>query len=187
MHDDTVDRTTNGTGLVRNMTYDQIRALIVDGGTNASKYPNLKVPTLDEYLIVCRKFNLVPVIEIKAANNDTDYDSFVDLIKRHGFEEKCIVISFSTTAIQNVRNRSKRIMVQPLIAINVDNLNFIKTLGNASIDVFEGQLTKELIDLAHSHGVLVNTWTVNSYSRAKDLADMGIDFITTDIIPEVVL
>ena len=69
MHDDTVDRTTNGTGSVADMTLEQIKAL------NVKIVPGYyeKVPTLEEYLICCKEYNLVPVIEIKASINVANF------------------------------------------------------------------------------------------------------------------
>lgn len=182
MHDDTVDRTTNGTGTVSSLTLSQIKALKIDAGSNISMYPNLKVPTLDEYLATCKKFNIVPVIEIKSATNISDYDTLINQIKKYGYEENCIIISFSLTALQEVRNRSKKIVMQYLADINTATINDVKLLGNCGIDVYSQNITKELVELAHSNGIMVNVWAINNYQDVKTMMNYGVDFITTDII-----
>lgn len=186
MHDDTVDRTTNGTGKVSDFTLDEIKNLKIDAGNNIELYPNLRVPTLEEYLITCKKYGLVPVIEIKSASKNSDYDTFVNLIKKYGYEENCIVISFSLTALQEVRLRSKKIVIQYLADISETTINQVRELRNAGLDVNYTFLTKEKIELAHSNGLMVNAWTVNSVQTAKNLIDFGVDYITTDVLIEVI-
>jgi len=186
MHDNTVDRTTNGTGYVSDFTLDEIKNLKIDAGNNVELYPNLRVPTLEEYLITCKKYGLVPVIEIKSASKNSDYDTFVNLIKKYGYEENCIVISFSLTALQEVRLRSKKIVMQYLADISETTINQVRELRNAGLDVNHTLLTKEKIELAHSEGIMVNAWTVNDPQIAKNLTDLGVDYITNDVLIEVI-
>lgn len=186
MHDGTVDRTTDGTGAVGSLTLAQIKMLKIDVGNNVALYPNLRVPTLSEFLLKCKKYNLVPVIEIKDTISAVDFDSFVNLIKTYGFEDKCVVISFYPNTLQEIRNRSKKIMLQPLLAFTAENIAITKAFGNSGIDVDYTTVTKELIDLAHGEGVRVNAWTVNSYQTAKTLISLGVDFITTDFVTGVI-
>ena len=186
MHDGTVDRTTDGTGTVGSLTLAQIKAFKIDIGNNIALYPNLRVPTLSEFLFTCKKYNLVPVIEIKDTISAVDFDSFVNLIKTHGFEDKCVVISFYPNTLQEIRNRSKKIMLQPLLAFTEENIAVAKAFGNSGIDVDYTTVTKALVDLAHADGVRVNAWTVNSYQTAKTLIGQGIDFITTDFVTGVI-
>lgn len=186
MHDDTVDRTTNGTGTVASMTLDQIRALVIDGGNNVTRHPNLKVPTLDEFFVVCKKWGMTPLIEIKRTNNLGDYDTLVQQIKKHGYEESCIVLAPFFTTAQEIRYRSSKIIIHLLGDITETNIDRVKSLKNASLDTYAPTLTKEKVELAHSNGVLVNCWTVDDHQRAKTLIGYGVDFITTNIIAEVI-
>jgi len=182
-HDDTVDRMTNGTGKVSDKTLAELKSLTIDAGNNISLYPNLKIPTLEEYLYVCKKWGMVPVIGIKAANNTSDYDSLINLLKKLDFETKAIIISFNRTALTEVRNRSKKIVLQLVTSsMTIDDLNFVKSLGNAMMDTYYTSATKENIELCHSNGILINTWTVDNFNTAKTLETNGIDFITSNIL-----
>lgn len=188
MHDTTVDRTTNGTGLVSSFTLNQIKALTIDTGNNISLYPNLKVSTFEEYLITCKKSKLVPVVEIKATDNESNYDTLVELIRRYGYEESIIIISFDYAALQKIRNRSSKIMIQYLSSITTDNINRVIELGNAGLDVSYTDITttKDNIELAHKNGILINCWTVDDHQIAKTLINYGVDFITSNIIVGVI-
>lgn len=85
MHDSKVDRTTNGTGEVRNMTFEQIRSL--DAGVKFSPaFAGTKVPTLDEALDLARgKINVY--VDTKYA----DPQQLVDTIERHDMQDHVVI------------------------------------------------------------------------------------------------
>lgn len=180
-HDDTVDRVTDGTGTIRNMTLAQIKALTVDIGANLAYYPNLRVPTLEEYLQTCKRVNIIPIIEIKGSGyTSAHYDELVRVIKKWGFERKSIVICFTLSYLQNVRSRSPHICVQWLTPITQTSIDSLKALGNAIINPDNSTVTPDNVELAHKNGLLVSTYTVNNFTTAKTLIAAGVDFITSD-------
>lgn len=186
MHDSTVDRTTNGTGAVSGMTFEQLRSLTIDTGNNISFYPNLKVPSLAENLAMCKKVGVVPVIEIKSSTyTSAQYESFIQELRDSGLESKCIVITTSQPIITEIRKRSKAIPIQLLSDITQQNIDFLKTIGNAGFDCQYINLSKENVSLAHANGFLVNCWTVNNQNHVNDLIELGVDFISSDKIMEV--
>lgn len=185
MHDDTVDRTTTGTGVTTSLTSTYVSSLTVDGGINSIRYPNLKVPTLEDFLLCCKKYNIVPVIEIKGNTTQANYKTFVNLLIKHNFIDKCIVISFSYEALQSVRFLNKRIVIQYIADITAENIQMVKALGNSGIDTNYPKVTKALVDLAHNNGVHVNVWTIDDYQSIKDMVNFGVDMITTNIIKGV--
>lgn len=183
IHDLTVDKMTNGTGNVSDLSYSQIQSLVIDSGSNVAMYPNLKIPTFEEYLEVCKRYGSVPVIEIKeqsTAYSSTELDNFVSIIRSFGLENKCVMITSSFDISTEIRNRSGVIVIQPLALITQSNLDFVKSLGNAGIDTDSTKVTKQEIDLAHSQGILVNCFTGKNHADALRLADIGLDFITVD-------
>ncbi|MDZ5758695.1 glycerophosphodiester phosphodiesterase family protein [Carnobacterium maltaromaticum] len=183
MHDQTVDRTTDGTGAIKDLTLAQIKALTIDYGSNIGTYPGLKVPTFEEYLTICKKNSLVPIIELKdtASYPESNYDSFVDLVKRKGFENKCVVISFEFNALEAIRKRSNRITLQYLVnTFNTAAITQASTLTNCGINAQHAQVTQALVEACHSKNMEVNAWTVNDYPIIEQLTEMGVDYITTD-------
>ena len=180
MHDDTIDRTTNGTGNVSSYTLEQLKTFNIDVGNNISSYPNLKIPTLDEFLLTCKKIDLVPVIEIKSIS-DSNIDKFLDKIRSYGFIDKAVIISFNYNLLVKIRNKENRVMLQPLLDLTQENIDKCLALGvNTHIDCPYSQVNKEIIELAHKKGLFVNAWTVNGENKLNELIDCGIDFITTD-------
>ena len=182
MHDDTIDRTTNGTGNVSNLTLSQLKEFNIDSGSNINLYPNLKIPTLQEYLATCKNCNIIPVIEVKSIT-DNSIDKFLGIIRSYGLIDKAIVISFNYDLLVKIRNKEKRLLLQPLLPLNETSIEKCVALGtNTHIDCPEADVTLELVELAHKKGLLVNVWTVNDKNKLKTLAGYGVDFITTDVL-----
>lgn len=188
MHDETVDRTTNGTGKISDMTYDQFRALRIDTGANVDKLTDDEKipPNLEEFLLICKKNNRIPVVEIKATGGYTKEQ--LQLIKTIsdgiGMTEKTIFISFNYDMLVLMREIFPFNELQWVYqgTINTDVITKLKTLGlPCGLDINENNasLTKDNVNLLHANRLKIGAWTVgyNSFEKMKDL---GIDYITTN-------
>ena len=188
MHDETVDRTTNGTGKISDMTYDQFRALRIDTGANVDKLiDDEKIPpNLEEFLLICKKNNRIPVVEIKATGGYTKEQ--LQLIKTIsdgiGMTEKIIFISFNYDMLVLMREIFPFNELQWVYqgTINTDVITKLKALGlPCGLDINENNasLTKDNVNLLHANRLKIGAWTVeyNSFEKMKDL---GIDYITTN-------
>ncbi len=188
MHDETVDRITNGTGKISDMTYDQFRALRIDTGANVDKLTDDEKipPNLEEFLLICKKNNRIPVVEIKATGGYTKEQ--LQLIKTIsdgiGMTEKTIFISFNYDMLVLMREIFPFNELQWVYqgTINTDVITKLKTLGlPCGLDINENNasLTKDNVNLLHANRLKIGAWTVgyNSFEKMKDL---GIDYITTN-------
>ena len=70
LHDETIDRTSNGTGNISQLTYDYVRSLDF-GSWFSSEYAGTKIPSLDEFLTLCRNLSLHPYLELKSSGHYT--------------------------------------------------------------------------------------------------------------------
>ena len=185
MHDNTVDRTTNGTGTVEALTSEYIDTLTIDVGNNISNYPNLKVPTLSDFLSCCKKYELIPVIEIKSGLEYSNLEELLNLIYVYGFEKNCILMSFSADILIAIRELNKVAKLMFLIneEINTDAISIAKGVCNCGIST--GTPTKEGIILAHKNNLFTNCWTVDVMSDAIMFQDFGVMSITSNKISEV--
>ena len=177
MHDATVDRTTNGTGNVADMTLEQIKALKIDAGANISKYPDLKVPTLREYLTCCKRYNMVPIIECKTINN---IEGFFNILQELNMVKQVIVISFQNVTLQALREFSKDIRIQTLTPGAVEAGIALCKQYNFDVDLYVDNVTEDAVKQYHNNGIKVNVWTVNDDARRLELESFGVDYITTD-------
>lgn len=185
IHDATVDRTTDGTGTINDMTYKQVQACTVDTGSNISDYPGLKIPKFEDYISICKKYGAVPIIEVKGIknNNIKYYKKMVSIIREYGMEDRCMCIG-SQTCMELVRSVSNLIHVQVIVyqatAITDDLLLNVLKLGNSGIDVHNTHVSLDLIKKCHEMGLLVNCWTVNDQYMIESYRELGIDFITSN-------
>ena len=181
MHDGTVDRTTNGTGNVADMTLAQIQALTIDAGPNIALYPNLKVPTLEQYLETCYHYNLVPMIELKTETLTTDdMEPLLNIIKKYGFEQKAIFISFNATMLLALRALSGRIKLQ-LVYNTIPSTSGMDACASNNVDIdCYINVDSSVIEYAHSKGLTVNLWGIASNTNYLDNYKKGADILSTD-------
>lgn len=163
MHDSTVDRTTDGTGAIKEMTDDQIAALTIDDGVNVGKYSKeeLKVPTLEEVLMICKKYGMnVCFRMLSLYTNKTGIEHFRSLIKfvkEHGFENA--IFSGNVEQIKMLKSFTDNWHGQ--VYVDTEDVqevyNMIDTYRshgwtNMSILASYAGTTKEVISYCHSHG-----------------------------------
>lgn len=197
MHDSTVNRTTDGTGNVSDLNLNEIKALRFKNNTykrfeitatstqidevGNTRYYLTEVPTLEEYLEVCINENIVPVIELKEVLSVSDISEILDIIKSKHILYKCVYISFGKDLCEAIKKYDPNIMnIQPLIDLTKANIDYCKENNFNGIDVPYSQVTRELIEYAHSNNIEVNAWTCDDRVECEKLIDCGIDYITTN-------
>ena len=100
IHDATVDRTSNGSGSVKEMTLAQLREL--DFGTwKGERFSGTGIPTLEEFLGLCQSIGLIPYIELKAGNS-SDITGVVALVEKYGLKGQAKYISFFPSLLEYV-------------------------------------------------------------------------------------
>lgn len=180
MHDELLNRMSNGSGNPKNYTVAELKKLVINQGNFIECYPKLKIPTLSEFLQVCKIHGVVPVIEIKQINPDS-INRLLKRIEQWGGLKQVVIITFHKEVATEVRIKNKEILIQWLADLNRENINYCAKYGMA-IDVPRKTLSKELIEYAHSRGVLVNTWTVDHGEDLCKYMRMGVDFISTNVL-----
>ena len=185
MHDSTVDRTTDGTGAIAELTLEQIKALNVTFGNNIDKYTNLKVPTLEEYLEVCKRYKMKPLMEIKEMNNNS-IDNFLNILKAWGNESQVMVASFDYNLLQKIREKNKIITLVAFLTPTEESLQKCINLGkNTYIGCDVGALSKagaDFVKNAHLNDILVNAYTIDDPKLYNQMINYGVDIITTNIL-----
>ncbi len=182
-HDETVDRTTNGSGLISRMTYDRIRALKIVGpeGTATGDH----VPLLEDVLELI-KGRAKLLLEIKRSKNSLPgiEKACLDCIKERGMLDQVVFQSFDDEVIETVHELCPEVRVEKLLNFGLPfGFNFRKYPYAASFNVCHSFTTRAFIRHAHFHGKEVKVWTLNKYKKSLVNAVDGI--ITND--PELFL
>lgn len=183
LHDTTVDRTTDGTGAIAEMTYDEVSALNIDYGDGLGNYTEtgVRIPTFDDYLKVCKKYGCVPVVHI-AGNDETYVTAIYNAVLEMGMIHSTIFVSWSYDDVKAIRNLDAECCVGVAsYGITSSLLNQMEFLGGA-VGVHalnKNAITEEIIREAHSRGITVWSGT-DVGTTAADLEywyNLGVDNI----------
>lgn len=182
-HDVNTYRMMDKTEWIEKKTYDELMALTVDNGSNIENYPDLKFCSLEDYLKICKEYNMVAVIELKGKKNTEHYDEVIDLVNQYGVES--VYISFHFENLEKIRALTDAQVYFLVQKISEEDIELAKTLENCGIDFngakeknFESGMIQKCID----EGLEVGAWTIDDTELLDKLVENGVTLITTDNI-----
>ena len=185
LHDETLQRTTNGRGKLAKKTCAQLRELTVDNGANIAQYPNLKIPTLDEALAVCARRGLRPQIEIKAGG-EAALQKLADSLEEHGLLQNAMVISFHHDILKQLHSRKPEITCWQLVSfLDEETLAQCKeTPGfRVAFNAGDAKNTDENIRRFQDAGLALACWTIDDPAQLRSLYEThGLQYFTTNRI-----
>jgi glycerophosphoryl diester phosphodiesterase len=193
IHDDTVDRTTNGgKGTVKDLTLAQIQQL--DASYKFDKYRGEKIPTLAQVLQAIAKTHVVN-IELKSTTLKTDGIEAATLavIEETGTANNVIISSFNPFALQRMYALDPKLPRGLLYAPNLPlylRRAWLRPLAHTTAMHPEcSMIDAKYIAWAKSKGLKVNTWTTDDPAEMKRLLNLGVDAIMTnkpDVLRQVI-
>jgi glycerophosphoryl diester phosphodiesterase len=176
IHDETLDRTTNGHGLVRDHTLAELRTLDAGGGQT--------IPTLEEVLAWARERAVIIDIEIK--NAPIFYEGIeqrvVATLDRFSMSEQVIVISFDHAAVKRVKALDERVATGVLYVCRPTDagLGLAHAVGADALLPHWAYVTREDVDTAHAAGLAVAPWATSDPDVMRHLIACGVDAIGTN-------
>ena len=184
IHDDTTKRVAGDNLTVEETTYETLRSLRLKDKDGERGRKDLGLPSLREYIDLCKKYEKTAVLELKNPMEPKHIDRIISAILERGWLEHTIFISFSLSNMIHVRRQLPQQKAQYLIEGNPNWDEIIKALEEyrLDLDVDHHLVTEELVQKLHSLKKEINVWTVNDLNDAKRLASWGVDYITTNII-----
>lgn len=185
LHDAAIDRTSNGSGLLSEMTFSQARQFDF-GSWKSGDYAGTVIPTFSEFLSLCSSLMLYPYIELKKNGQYTEEQirSIVDLVRRYGLEGRETYISFSPEYLGYVREYNPRARLGYLkSSASAEDIDLCRRLKTASNQVFYNAkyktVTREICRTFESENIPVEVWTVNEEDAILGL-DPYISGVTSD-------
>ena len=182
IHDETLGRTTDGVGWVKDCTLAEIMALDASGGREG--FAGVGVPRLAEVLELVAQSGVMANIELK--NSIVDYPNLeqtvLDAVAAAGLTERAVFSSFSHASVQRLATLSPlaevgliytRPLARPLrtaVSLGATAIHPDRRLVRGS-----GWVTR-----AHRRRLKVRAWVVNSPKKMHNLVDRGLDGIFTD-------
>ena len=182
VHDDDTKRIASLNLEIKKTTYSDLLNLNLYDVDKITAKPYLKIPTLEEYLKICIKYDKVCVIEFKNKFLKNDIFKVIEMIKQNNYLDKVVFISFHTQNLITIRNNYDDLTLQLLVSEYNDDILDTCINYKLDLDILYSAVTKSIVEELHQHNVLINVWTVNSPVVAEKLISYGVDFITTDIL-----
>lgn len=181
-HDDNTARVGVDSLIIENSSFETLRKLQltdIDGKRGRS---DLLIPTLTEYIGICKKYEKQSILELKNQFKASDVYKVVAAIEKMGYLEHVTFISFQLKNLVYLRRRYPEQPAQYLLDKWDDGSLDVLKKHNLGLDICYTSLTKEIVDQVHAAGLEVNCWTVNTKEDGEALAEMGVDYITTNIL-----
>jgi glycerophosphoryl diester phosphodiesterase len=202
MHDETVERTTNGAGEIESMTLAEIKRFDAgydwspdDGATFPFRGQGVVVPTLEEVFAAFPDFHMT--IEIKKTNASMA-GPFCGLIREYGMRDKVLVASFHDERLKEFRAECPEVATSSAKGETTTFVLLTKVfLGGwyspkfHSLQVPEESsgitvMTEGFVRAAHARNLAVEPWTINDEETMRKFIAWGVDGIITDR-PDIML
>ena len=178
MHDERVDRTTNGKGLVEDFSLEELKALEVRGCSQCAE--DQRITTLKEAVSLTEELGLGLVVEMKE-------EGLEGLVAEDLSGKKCIVTSFYHSSLRELSDISPLLTGIIISSLPINPVHLALWAGAKAI--FPKRVNARLFKEAHQQGIAVYPWTVNSKEEASWLLRLGADGLVTDdpcLIREIV-
>lgn len=183
IHDETVNRTTDSIGFVKDYSYKDLQALDA-GKWKSPSYTNTKIPTLDDLLAWNQDKHLKLNIELK--NDKIAYKKLeeivIDKLKKYNMEKETILSSFSEKSIKRLHDIHSPVPYALLTGkAKADLLPFSKEMQANGIHIRYRLLSKRIIQQANREGLYVAVYTVNHPAMIKRAIRLGCQIVITDV------
>ena len=203
LHDKTLERTTDGKGLVSEKTLAEIKSLKVlpvNTKTVIKKYDysqfsdeDLKVPTMDEYFDICNSNGCVAFVELK--EDKGVIDAMIKSIEKFGMQGRCVISSGNLSLLEKYRAAGGKEVIH-LIFAKPEQIKQVQELGNASVSFKYSDLSaevdldidgvkitsfKQLVDHIHSLGIRICFRAADTEEDALRMIEFGTDYMPSNV------
>lgn len=182
IHDDTVERTSTGTGTVKSMTLAQLQAL--DNGSKfGARFSGAQIPLFEDLL----KFSMQHCYlysEIKSYRQQSDIDLTLAVIEKYKASSRIQLSSFNLSDLQYVRAKNKEVALGFLSFNSIEYLDTFASLGGDLTLIFDYNYllaNPNSVKLIRSKGIDLAAYTVDSIAVAKQLVAIGVMKVISNV------
>lgn len=179
-HDDNLERIAGRDMLVEKTNLEDLLSVPLIPKKEGDEITYLT--TLDRYIDLCKQYDKQAVLELKSNFNEEEVAEIIAIVSERGYLERVTFISFFYDSLLHVRKALPNQPVMFLFSEMSDEITEKLISDRIDVAVYHKELTKKAIETFHDAGLEVNCWTVDGEGRAESLIEMGVDYVTTNIL-----
>lgn len=178
IHDELVDRTTNGHGFVKDFTYEELSKL--DASYIFPEMGFQKIPTLREYMELVKDAGIITNIELKTGVFEYPgiEKKVYDMIVEYGLKDQMIISSFNHFSVMRMKAIDPEIkcgLLEESWLLNA--ADYVEAAGMECFHPYYKFLTAENVAELKEKGLEINTWTVNEKEEIREMIERDVDSV----------
>ena len=180
-HDDTTDRLLGIHHVIEETNYETLRSLRLTD-LDGTRRGDLVLPSLEEYIRVCKKYGKECVLELKNHFEMKHIREIISIIRSEDWLDHTTFISFDLANCICVRQCLPDQRIQYLVQEVTEEIISQLVQYGFALDADYRTITREQVAACRKAGIAVNVWTVNTVETAEKMLEFGVDYITTNIL-----
>lgn len=183
LHDDSIDRTSNGSGKIGSLTYEYVRTLDF-GSWKSEEYAGEKIPSFDEFMAFCSTHDIHPYVELKSNITQNRVYELLNIVDKYNMREKTSWVSFSIEYLQYMKNADpKAELGLNTVDVNDNTYNMVQSLKTSEntpfLSISVSCLNNALVQRCKSENIPVGVWICDTRDEIFKL-DPYISVVTTN-------
>lgn len=188
IHDDFTARVAVDNLAVEESSFENLRALQLLDRDGTKGRRDLKMPSLEEYISICKRYEKTAVLEFKRTMLPDAIWEIVSIIRKMDYLDHVIFISFSLDNLIALHRKYPEQPAQLLVCADfvkghtTEQMIEILSEHHLDIDTEFTAVTADSVQKFHEAGIKVNVWTPDSIEDGGKMINYGVDFITSNIL-----
>ena len=183
LHDDSIDRTSNGSGKIGSLTYEYVRTLDF-GSWKSEEYAGEKIPSFDEFMAFCSTHDIHPYVELKSNITQNRVYELLNIVDKYNMREKTSWVSFSIEYLQYMKNADpKAELGLNTVDVNDNTYNMVQSLKTSEntpfLSISTSCLNNAWVQRCKSENIPIGVWVCDTRNEVFEL-DPYIAIVTTN-------
>lgn len=171
-------------------TFDTVRSLLLCEKNGEKGRTDIRIPSLEEYVRICKHYGKVCVLELKGTFEIEHLKDVMAILEKEGWQDQTVIIAFGLENLIRLREVAPNQPAQYLTSgktfaedpSSVEKMYEILNTYNLDLDIYHKALTPEMSARVHADGHVVNVWTVDTTEDAEAAVNCGIEYMTSNIL-----